>query len=505
MMKLAPEHVHSDRLDGVRKPWMSDAVGGRAWPIPRWLGPVLAAVLPLALAFYLDVRGPDPLWVIARTHFLVVSIAFLLTGMLAVVLGVAGQRQRNVQVTFIALAFSSLTLLTMLHGLATPGILLGSNPVIGVTSHLSLALTAGWLALSALPSSHPVVDWLSHRQGSLVGVWTAALVALVAWGLARPESWTVFVVSGPSSGWILATAVTLLFAFAGAGFWRAYRYSRMPLPGAMTYACCWLAASEWIVLTTEAWRASWWVYHVLIVAAIGALLVGVARQYAGRASISDVTRGLFLVDAVERIEVGLSEGVRALVRATEAHDPYTGGHSYRVALTAVRVGQRLGLDPTQLRALAQGGLVHDVGKLEIPDRVLNKEGGLDEEEMAGVREHPDAGYRMCRSLGFMREELEIIRYHHERYDGTGYPEGLAGEEIPILARVLAVADVYDALVSRRAYRDPWSHARALRHIRQERGSAFDPTCVDAFLAVADEGPVVAASELPPWSLSLAYG
>jgi putative nucleotidyltransferase with HDIG domain len=267
----------------------------------------------------------------------------------------------------------------------------------------------------------------------------------------------------------------------------------------MAYACGWLLASEWIVVTTEIWHASWWIYHVLLVAAIVALLVGVARQYAGNASLSNITRGLFIVDPVERIEVGLSEGVRALVRATEAHDSYTGGHSYRVALTAVRIGQRMGLPAVDLRALAQGGLVHDVGKMEIPDRVLNKPGSLSEEEMELVRQHPEAGYRMCQNLGFMQEELEIVRYHHERYDGSGYPDGLEGEGIPIHARILAVADVYDALTSERSYRESWSHSRARKWILEERGGKFGPACVEAWASLTEEGPVVAAAEQPRWT------
>lgn len=467
--------------------------------MPKWTGPVLATAIPFALAVYLAASGHDPRWAIPVSHFLIVTVALLLAGVFALVLGVAGGRQRNVQVTFISLAFSTLAFLSMLHGLATPGIILSDNPVIGVSSHLSLAGAGLWLSLSTLPSSHPLVGWLSRRQGTLVAVWNGLLLAVVAWGLLRPESWSVLVATSPSAQWSVGAGVSLLLGFSAVQYWRAYSYSKMPLAGAMAYACGWLLASEWIVVTTEIWHASWWIYHVLLVAAIVALLVGVARQYAGSASLSNITRGLFIADPVEQIEVGLSEGVRALVRATEAHDSYTGGHSYRVALTAIRIGQRMGLPAVDLRALAQGGLVHDVGKMEIPDRVLNKEGSLSEEEMELVRQHPEAGYRMCQNLGFMQEELEIVRYHHERYDGSGYPDGFAGEEIPVHARILAVADVYDALTSERSYRESWSHARARQWILKERGGKFGPACVDAWSSLTEEGPVVEAAEQPGWT------
>ena len=155
---------------------------------------------------------------------------------------------------------------------------------------------------------------------------------------------------------------------------------------------------------------------------------------------------------------------------------------------ALRLAEHMGVQPRMLRALAQGGIVHDVGKLFIPDKILNKPGRLTPEERAVIELHPVYGYNLCKQLGFMTEELEIIRSHHERWDGTGYPDRLKGEAIPHLARITAVADVYDALTSSRAYRAAMSHEEAMRIIAQESGRQFDPRCVDAWLSLAEVDP-----------------
>jgi HD-GYP domain-containing protein (c-di-GMP phosphodiesterase class II) len=131
---------------------------------------------------------------------------------------------------------------------------------------------------------------------------------------------------------------------------------------------------------------------------------------------------------------------------------------------------RLGLRPDQLRPLAQGTIVHDVGKIDIPDQILNKPGRLSPEERLVIEMHPVSGYEMCRSLGFMKEELGIIRWHHERWDGGGYPDQLRGEQIPITARIVAVADVYDALTSNRSYRQAMTHQEALAFLNEHNGT-----------------------------------
>jgi HD-GYP domain-containing protein (c-di-GMP phosphodiesterase class II) len=154
---------------------------------------------------------------------------------------------------------------------------------------------------------------------------------------------------------------------------------------------------------------------------------------------------------------------------------------YRVAQGAFDLGTSLRLPPEDLRVLAQGGIIHDVGKMQVPDEILNKPGPLSKEERKAIEYHAIAGYELCARLGFMAPELAVIRSHHERLDGKGYPDGLTLEQIPLLVRILSVSDVYDALTSARAYRPAWPEAEALNYLQENRGTQFDPELVDAWV------------------------
>jgi putative nucleotidyltransferase with HDIG domain len=175
--------------------------------------------------------------------------------------------------------------------------------------------------------------------------------------------------------------------------------------------------------------------------------------------------------------------VRALVAALDAREHDTGRHSERVCAYAVRIGREMGLAPTALRSLALGALLHDIGKIGVPDAILLKPGKLSEEEWSCMREHPEQGARILNSTPFLREAVQVVRFHHERVDGAGYPCGLSGDRIPLAARIFAVADVYDALTSRRPYRQPLSHSEALYHIKRGAGTQFDPQVVASFARI----------------------
>jgi putative nucleotidyltransferase with HDIG domain len=179
--------------------------------------------------------------------------------------------------------------------------------------------------------------------------------------------------------------------------------------------------------------------------------------------------------------------LQALARTIDANSPWTAGHSERVTRVGMAIGRQLGLPEVEIERLHRGGLLHDMGKIGIPRAVLDKPEALDAEEMALVRAHPVVGARILEPIQAYEDVIGIVRHHHERYDGTGYPDRLAGVRIPLLARVLAVADVYDALVSDRPYRAGWAPELAVSHIVGHSGSHFDPAVVKAFLELV-EGP-----------------
>jgi HD-GYP domain-containing protein (c-di-GMP phosphodiesterase class II) len=165
-------------------------------------------------------------------------------------------------------------------------------------------------------------------------------------------------------------------------------------------------------------------------------------------------------------------------------DSSTEEHTRRVAMLAVELGERLGLSPSRLRSLAIGGLLHDMGKLSLPASILKKPSRLDDDEFAQIKQHPERGRELLAELGgFDATVQRLVLDHHERLDGTGYPRGLTAEQMDLSTRILAVADVYDALVSPRVYRPAWSIEQALEHLSAEAGTAFDEKCVEALEAV----------------------
>ena len=194
--------------------------------------------------------------------------------------------------------------------------------------------------------------------------------------------------------------------------------------------------------------------------------------------------------------------VGALCQAVETKDFYTRGHSDRVSRGSVMIAREIGMRGERVEAIRYAGMLHDVGKLGVPTKVLQKTGKLTEEEYAAIQLHPMRGLDIVREIGFLDEALAGIMHHHERIDGRGYPMGLAGDEIPEFARVLAVADAFDSMTSTRSYRGARPVAEAIEELRKWSGTQFDPAFVDAFVAalkregwLRSEAPVIAADDL----------
>jgi HD-GYP domain-containing protein (c-di-GMP phosphodiesterase class II) len=178
--------------------------------------------------------------------------------------------------------------------------------------------------------------------------------------------------------------------------------------------------------------------------------------------------------------------VRALSNAVEARDAYTGKHAERVAAYGIALAEEAGLDVADSPQIEFGFLLHDVGKVGVPDAILFKSSALTEEEYALVRRHPMIGSEILRDVDFLGEGKLVVRHHHERWDGEGYPDGLAGESIPLAARVFAVADALDALTTDRPYRPASSFAHARTVVVAGSGTQFDPSVVAAYQRIPDE-------------------
>ncbi len=189
----------------------------------------------------------------------------------------------------------------------------------------------------------------------------------------------------------------------------------------------------------------------------------------------------------ENLQNSYLKAIKALANAIEARDPYTRGHTERVTILAALIASRLNWSEEKRAELKMGCTLHDIGKIGIPDAILNKPGKLTTDERAQIKMHPVLGANMLGGIDYMEAAIPYILYHHEKYDGSGYPHGLSGEEIPIEGRLLAVVDTYDAIVSHRPYRDGANSKRAIDELIKYKNEQFDPMIVDILVSVWEEG------------------
>ncbi|MGG3467622.1 HD-GYP domain-containing protein [Neobacillus pocheonensis] len=457
----------------------------------RLLWPLIAVSFPYLLFEVLN-QGilKDELFRLPRGHFYIVSLVSLLSSIIAIAVGIAGVRIRNIKVSFLSLSFFSLGIMFSIHGLATPDIFLHDYHLPAIAAQLSMLLATIWVWLSSLPSDNPIVDFLAKRQRWLLPVWTIGLVIFAIIGIINPHLTHVIPLQVMPLNVILTIVILLLNSMTAFRYYQSYLFTRFPLQLSIVYCSGWFIVSQLIMVRGVEWNLSWWIYHFLLLASMIVMISGLIKQYGVKGNLTESVRSLYTNDPFERVMNSIGQSVKALVNATEKKDIYTAGHTFRVTLYALKLAEELGLKPEQLRAIVQGGLVHDVGKISVPDAVLNKPGKLLPDERVIIEKHPLDGYEICRELGFMKEELGIIRSHHEKWNGSGYPDHLKGEDIPFFARIVAVADVYDALTSERAYRKAWPHLEAMKFLSENKGSHFDPICVDAWEKLCLRSPSV---------------
>lgn len=226
--------------------------------------------------------------------------------------------------------------------------------------------------------------------------------------------------------------------------------------------------------------------HLLLIF-IWLVLSGLAFVMLSRSSLSDteaVSR-----DSVRRISDAQEEMIARMATYSEARDSLTGEHIHRVRAVATAIAAELGMPEEEARAIGRAAVAHDLGKIGIPDAVLGKPGRLEPDEFEVVKTHTIIGEGVLGGSPLFELERQCARHHHEWWDGNGYPDGLVGEEIPLVARIASVADVYDALLSKRPYKEPWPAERAVDLLQAESGTHFDPAVVEAFLRIYERGQV----------------
>jgi hypothetical protein len=425
-----------------------------------------------------------------EVHFYAVSATALVCAGLAAMLGVLGVRRRDRRTAGIGAGFTVMAALLAVHGLTTPGFLIDSDytAAVGVSGALAVPLGGG-VILAALLSRPRQLGYVRDLVLLQIGV-VAVMVAFGALALLAPDTIpSVPVALRPLVWWIVA-GNALIYGILSLRALRTFQLTRRFGDLAVVAGLVWLSIAVATYLLSPVWSVGFWGGHVL---ELGAFLVVTAALASDlvRATPSRALRSEIDVrDVVTEQEALLGAWVARLLARLAAKDTSTREHTRRVAQLAVEVGQELDLRGARLRGLAVAALLHDVGKLQVPDAILCKADALTPPEFALIKRHPGDGEALLAHIGGFAEELALVRGHHERLDGSGYPDGLRGGELSLEVRILGVCDVYDALTSERVYRRAYSQAQAIAILDRGRGSAFDSDVLDALSRVVEAAPVV---------------
>jgi HD-GYP domain-containing protein (c-di-GMP phosphodiesterase class II) len=433
------------------------------------------AIVPAAGLHFLSRTESAP--ISGTGHLIVMALGSLTAALASGALMWGGTRRRDGRAVICGGAFAAMTLLLAFHGLATPGVLLGPNGLVAVAGGAALPVGGALLALATLPAVRRPAC-LSRIAAALLALLAVIFLTGVA-ALLWPERIPALPRAGsPLAVGLLAVGLGLFLVVLQRAV-HTFALTRRRADAAVVFGMVWLAAALFPTLLLPPGSWAWWLGHALELC--GVALVGCAVSldlYRGRPS-RPLSGDLIAADLVATEEAFLGARVRTLMTKLEHKDRSTEEHTRRVARTAVAIGEALGLAPGRLRDLALGGLLHDIGKLAVPHEILTKPGPLTDEEMDVIRLHPGWGDELLSELGYSSHVRGMVRGHHERLDGSGYPDGAAAAQLCLETRILAVSDVYDALVSPRVYRGAWEPARALALLRDEAGTSFDPRCVEA--------------------------
>ncbi len=433
------------------------------------------AIGPAALLHFI---GPRDVHFSAEAHFLPIAVSAGLAAGAAVALSVVGARRGDGRAVLVGTAFSTMAALLAVHGLTTPGLLAGENGVVAFAGAATLPVGGAVLALSALstvrlPRSITPLLWLQATLLVLVaGLGAAGILApSIVPGVPEP---------GSTAAWMVLAIGMAFYGTLALRAARTFLLTRRRADLLVVLGIVLLFVALVPALLSSYQKLGWWLGHGLELIGIGLVGVSVALDLHRGAQSRPLAGDLRGTEFVRAADAFLGPTVRALLVRLHEKDAYTATHTRGVALRAVQVGEELGLPPGRLRELAIGALVHDVGKLSVPSAILKKPSSLNDEEFAVIRRHPQWGSELLGELGgFSGLVSRLVLDHHERLDGSGYPRGLRADELDLETRVLGVCDVFDALISRRVYREAWTQADALAFLREEAGTKFDPRCVEA--------------------------
>lgn len=425
--------------------------------------------------------------------FWLVLVAASLCAVVSIAVMAKGWRSGQADLALTGGFFYALSVLPLAHGITTPDVLYGPNSATEFAVFIAIPL--GLVTASPMLARrwrHRVAEaqrwrrWLVATTALTTIVSGLLLAAPDAAPSPTPRSAPVVVVAALSFlGCAVLSAHHLRLALI------ARRHG--PLLVGAGYGL--VGATAFIWLGSAPYSAGFWVAHGLDITGVFLGTIAGLFVYRRTDAVRDVVASVLVVDPLGALEVGLDPVVHRFVADLDAKDRITRDHVIRTAELAVLVAWEMGLDAEAVRRVGLAAILHDVGKLEIPDEVLNKPGRLDDHEYEVIKTHAEIGGRLVAASPVLDDIVDGVRHHHERIDGAGYPDGLAGEDVPLMARIVSVCDAYDAMAHTRQYREGMGSDRAIAILREHSGAQWDERAVEALVAVIEQRGDAPVSQL----------
>jgi hypothetical protein len=461
--------------------------------MPSRIAAVALTVPLIVLGVLMFDPGSDKMWAHFTFHFWIVSAASLLAAFACLILIVSARTMRETRIMFLALSFFTLGMMFSIHGLSTPGFLFDEPYASLGRSPWLATLGAGFFATLSVLYFQSIDTATRIKLPQIIFLISLALVAFY------------FVMSMLSPDWLRGfpteaewfqhtlTAITLvLLLFPAWRYYQSYQFARLPGQLAVAVGLAFLAEAQLSLDFGRLYDYSWWLYHFMFLVAFLTVIGGwtweVIRAKDGRA----IAEGLAMRDALSQMNRGRPMNLVALADQIENHDLETFRHVDRVAAFSYAIGRELGFSASHLRELVLAAQMHDVGKIGLPPYILTKEDKLTNDEWTQIKQHPGKGEAIVQRVRTLAGLAFIIRHHHERFEGSGYPDGLSGEDIPVEARIISVADTFDALTSKRPYRSAMTIAEARKELLRVSGTQLDPKLVTLIVKLIDNGTLVAS-------------
>lgn len=417
--------------------------------------------------------------------FWLVVIAASLCVITSGALLVLGWRRDVPELGVVAGFFFVGSVLPLVHGITTPGVLYGDNAATMLSVFLTIPLASA-VALPTLFGRAPLGRFILQRWKVWVTGWISVSLLLATFLLIAPNVLPAPSPSSPVSVGVALVMIAVTMAFA-ARHLRLATISQDIRHATVALGFAWFGVSAAVWFDGAPLSVGFWTAHLFDIFGVLAATIGGYIAHRASGSIDDVLRPITSTDPLSALEAGLDPIVHRFVASLEAKDTITRDHVVRTSALAVAVAEDLRLPARELRRVGLAALLHDLGKLEIPDAILNKKGRLDPDEFAVIQTHPTIGARMVEQSPILDDIAPLIEAHHERVDGGGYPQGLVGERVPFGASIISVCDAFDAIANTRQYRVGAGWERALDVLAEHAGTQWHPQVVDAATRVVRAG------------------